>query len=87
MKINFYALYDSDVGFMQPTAMANDKVAVRSFRQACEDSKPNMINQNAQNMSIWFIGCFDDTEGIFENNKTKLADAAPFVLGAKNESE
>lgn len=79
MKIKFYAVKDLDVGFMQPQAFMNDKVAVRSFISAVRDKRANQVNQYPEKMYFYKVGEFDDQTGAYENKLQELARASFYV--------
>lgn len=65
MKVRYYAIRDSKVGFMNLQAQQNDDVAARGFKNLLNSSERNIVNTNPEDYSIYFIGEFDENTGKF----------------------
>ena len=78
MTKNYYAIYDRLAETYGPlNELVNDKVAIRSFREACKMT--NGYKQHAEDLEIHRIGTFNEESGTFEMNKEILEK------GEKNE--
>lgn len=73
---NYYAIYDR-LGEMYGTLneMPNDKVAKRSFLEACKMA--DGYKQHPQDLEIHRIGSFDDATGTFIPDKEIIEKGAP----------
>lgn len=85
MKIRYYSIRDSRVGFMNLQAQQNDQVAARGFRNLLESPDRNVINTNPEDYSMYFIGELDDSTGHFEapQEPVFICNALSFPLRSK----
>lgn len=68
MKQPIYSVYDRLAENYAPlTAMTNDKVAARAFKEACQTV--DGYKQHASDLEMHRIGWFDDTTGTFTEEK------------------
>lgn len=71
MKHGIYSVYDRLAEIYAPlTALQNDNVAIRSFKEACKTV--DGYKQHAQDLEIHRIGFFDDESGTFTMDKEIL---------------
>lgn len=71
MKNPIFATYDRLAEAYGPlTAFTNDKVAIRSFNEACRTV--DGFKQHASDIEIHRIGWFDDESGTFTPDKEIL---------------
>lgn len=68
---NYYAVYDRLAESYGPlNEMVNDKVAARSFKEACENVEG--FKQHATDLELHRIGSFNDETGTFQMDKEIL---------------
>ena len=68
MLIKYYAVKDVLAGnFMNPVAMQNDEVAIRSLRIAAND--PNAFKENKNDIQLWYLFSLDSETGDVSENK------------------
>ena len=85
MKI--YAVKDEAMGvFARPMFLANHEVAGRVFAQEV-NNKDSLMNSNPEHFSLFYLGEFNDTKGVFASIFPEhIADAKDvFVSGEVNE--
>lgn len=71
--MKLYAVKDVLVGsFMQPVAMQNDEVAVRSLKIAAND--PNAFKENKKDIQLWYLADYNPETGVITNNE-------PYCIG------
>lgn len=71
MKHPIYSVYDRLAElYGSLTAMTNDKVAVRTFRESC--NQVDGFKQHPKDMELHRIGWFDDESGTFSMDKEIL---------------
>lgn len=72
-----FSIRDELTGYGDPfTLPDNDEVAVRMFRQAVNDSKPNRVNQAPQDMVLFKIAYFDEQSGEITPAKKQILRAS-----------
>ena len=77
MKRALFTVRDELTAYGDPfTLPDNDEVAVRMFRQAVLDEKPNRINQAKQDMVLFKLGYFDDQSGEIVPEKKQIMRAS-----------
>lgn len=77
MNKEMYAVRDSVSGvFNNPYHQINEKVAIRTFREACNNVAE--IKDHAEDMELYFIGTYNDETGVF------LTDTRLIEKGVKN---
>lgn len=61
MTYGIYSIQDTLIGFNAPFIMSNDEVAKREYH--------NYLNNtpNSEDMRLFYLGTFDDTNGKIEN--------------------
>lgn len=80
MIYKVYSFKDSVVGqFMNPFYQHNDNVALRTLSQAVNDSKPNVVNQNAGDIQLYCLGEYNDITGEIKSEVRFVANAVDFV--------
>jgi len=73
MLVRNYCVRDVLAGnFMNPVAMSNDEVAIRSLRIAAND--PNAFKENKNDIQLWYVFTIDTETGIVSENQ-------PYCLG------
>lgn len=73
MVQRFYAIKDVLVGsFMEPRAIVNDEVAVRSLKLAANDE--NSFKENKQDIQLWYLYSVNMQTGFIEEN-------VPYLIG------
>lgn len=81
MIIKIYAVLDKATGaFMQPFFSQSNGAAIRSLTDAVNDySHP--FAKHSSDYSLYFLGEFDDTTGMFAtNDPVRLASAHELIL-------
>lgn len=81
----FYAVKDVLVGaFMEPRAIVNDEVAVRSLKIVAND--PNSFKENKNDIQLWYLYSFDVRTGlIIENVPYLIGNLVDFIEVKKDE--
>lgn len=80
MIIKVYSVKDELIGFSQPFYAPSNAVAIRSFQGSAQSEKPNIVNTNPEDKSLWFVGEFDDQSGSFTNSLERIARAEDFII-------
>lgn len=74
MIMNIYAVRDSAVeAFLQPFFSPTHGAAIRSLTEAVND-KDHQFNKNAKYYSLYYLGAFDDADGVIMHNESKRPD-------------
>lgn len=61
-----YAIFDSKLGaFLRPFFMANDRVAIRTFVDACSNGDSE-IAKNPEDYSLFYFGWWNQEDGSME---------------------
>lgn len=81
MVLEYYAIKDTKVGFMNPFLQHNQMEAIRNFRTALRDERSEMA-LNPADYELWFIGQWDDLTGFIQCNGPKFIENG--VEGKKN---
>lgn len=81
MIVHYYSLYDEVASrFKSPVPFANDKDAVRSYRDVIERCEANFQDGfYHRDSALYYIGSFDDATGTFKSSVKQLDN----YLGAK----
>lgn len=79
MKNGIYSIKDVKVGFMSPFVQPNDLCALRGFKDAINDSKPNQVNRYPEDMELWKLGEMDDITGVIVPEVHHLAKAVDYM--------
>jgi len=71
MKIRIYSIYDKAAQYYnRPFYAHNDAVALRSFRALRLDYESE-IHRHPEDFSLFYLGTFDDSSGLFVWDDTK----------------
>jgi hypothetical protein len=74
MKIKIYSVYDAVAKvWNQPFYQMNDQVAQRTIAN-CVNTQGHNYNMNPEDFSLYFIGEFNDQDGIITPVKEKKID-------------
>ncbi|AXL14748.1 nonstructural protein [Microviridae sp.] len=73
MKMQIYAVYDVKAKmFTIPWFQHNSEVAVRNFRNACNDPATN-FSKNPEDYTLHYLGEFDDEDGLIVQEAAPLS--------------
>ena len=80
MKLCQYTIFDNvHEAYHHPYSMENDAMALRQFANMANDD--TQIAKNPEDYSLWALGSFETTTGIFKtHDPKKLAGAHEHVV-------
>ena len=83
MKLGIYSIKDTKIGFMNPFYQNNDEVALRTFKNACNDTQPTAANINPEDKELYKLGTFDDSTGEVIGKCEFMATAIECIVRTK----
>lgn len=80
MKLGLYSIYDKKVGYMIPSFVQNDELAIRNFELDITSEEARAIKIHPENFNLQKVGEYDTDTGIITTLPIKvLVDAGTFV--------
>lgn len=77
--MNMYAMRDIKIGYMEPTLQQNDTIAIRNFEATIRQEK-YLISQYKQDIELWRIAEYNETNGDIVPNKEFLISGKDITL-------
>lgn len=85
MKYGVYSMRDKHVGFTEPRLFMNDKVAVRNFAAAVNNSPAGSdLGFAPGDFDLYKIGDFESDSGAFNTGIPEFIISGSSVFGAKD---
>lgn len=85
MKYGIYSMRDKHVGFTEPRIFMNDKVAVRNFAAAVNNSPAGSdLGFAPGDFDLYKLGEFDMDTGMFNTGVPEFIVSGSSVYGAKD---
>jgi hypothetical protein len=81
MILEYYAIKDTKVAFMNPFLQHNKAEAIRSFRSVLVDERSEAA-KNPADYELWYVGQWDDATGIMMGGQPQFIENG--VKGLKN---
>lgn len=86
MTLEYYAIKDTKVAFMNPFLQHNKAEAIRSFRSVLADERSEAA-KNPRDYELWFVGQWDDATGIMIGGQPQfIENGTEGFKNAKNDS-
>lgn len=88
MIIPYFCVKDDKTSFLAPFPAVNEGDALRRFIATVRSSTPNSCNTYPEDKSLYYVGSFDDEDGVFKPIKKPkfLANAISYIVQREQQS-